>query len=191
MLKEKKGKTSHIVEVSITGTSQVYSGGEYPVYDGDERIELEENDGDWYIKGLDSQEKKYLTIYLPTSRIPDDMFKSSDIDSASTHGIQTIGNSAFAYTKLGAQDNRFDGIVTIGNQAFLESIFQSTYLGSSVRAIGVEAFSDSSGAITIDSVVPPSIGEGAFSNNEISVPEAYLQDYKQAWSEYESNLVGY
>ena len=92
----------------------------------------------------------------------------------------------------------FTGITAIEDDAFYYcSNLKSIPIPANVTTIGKHAFANCSDLKSVYCLIatPPTLGEGAFDDNDMSrkiyVPTASVSAYKAAWNQYATAIVGY
>lgn len=85
------------------------------------------------------------------------------------------------------------GITSIGDYAFVECAFTNIEIPESITSIGERAFAGCLNltSITVNATTPPTLGFRAFestNNCPIFVPDASVDAYKTAWSDYADRI---
>ena len=149
--------------------------------------------GDWafsYCRGLTS-------IVIPnsvTSIGGSAFYNCSGLTSVEIpNSVITIGGGAFSSTSLTSIEIP-NSVITVGGSAFqyCRSLL-SVVIGSSVTIIAERTFDECSNITFFEcnSTMPPSIEYGnTFSNAAIVVPDAAVDAYKAAWSDYAAQIAG-
>ena len=106
--------------------------------------------------------------------------------------VTSIGNQAFSSCNRLTSVTFGEGVISIGTRAFSACSIISVEIPSTVTNIGSQAFSGCMSllSVTVKPTTPPTLGTGAFSDNneerKIYVPSASVNTYKEAavWSTY-------
>jgi hypothetical protein len=109
-------------------------------------------------------------------------------------GVTSISAYAFSYSRNITTAYFPSSLITIENDAFMNSSARDITIPANVTVIGEYAFYNLYTNITFQGTTPPTLGTKAlFFNNTIYVPSASVDAYKAAssWQDYIGKITGY